>query len=193
MSSWQTFNDDLATPDRRYESLSTSAQYPDCLSAVYANANQSCANDRNVIIRFRFANHSFSRAVCRTMAVSHKGPGLAFPMSKESTAAAAPPAAPPAAPLPEAKKVHGKTRTGGPRTLFVRDVIREVAGWAPYERRAQDIIKLDKPRAARFYLKKRLGSFDRARRKQLYLEEIIREEARQHEHHHAHAHDQPAK
>jgi large subunit ribosomal protein L36e len=68
----------------------------------------------------------------------------------------------------------------------VRDVIREVVGWAPYEKRAQDLIKLDRPKAARAYLKKRLGSFDRARRKQLYLEEIIREEARLHEAHHAH-------
>jgi large subunit ribosomal protein L36e len=103
-------------------------------------------------------------------------------MSKKATPE---PAATPAEPAIEAKKVHANTRTGGRRTLLVRDVIREVAGWAPYERRAQDIIKLDKPKAARAFLKKRLGSFDRARRKQLYLEELLREEARQHEHHHA--------
>jgi large subunit ribosomal protein L36e len=68
----------------------------------------------------------------------------------------------------------------------VRDVIREVAGWSPYEKRAQDLIKLDKPKVARASLKKRLGSFDCARRKQLYLEEIIREEAPLHEAHHGH-------
>jgi large subunit ribosomal protein L36e len=123
-----------------------------------------------------------------TTAVSHKGDGLAFPMSKASSAD---PAAAPAVP-PEAKKVHTNTSTAGPRTLVVRDVIREVAGWAPYERRAQDIIKLDKPKLARAYLKKRLGSFDRARRKFLHLEALVREEARQHEHHHAHGHEHHA-
>jgi large subunit ribosomal protein L36e len=103
---------------------------------------------------------------------------IAFRMSKKAEAA-------PPAPAAE-KKGHASTRTGGRRTLVVRDVIREVAGWSPYEKRAQDLIKLDKTKAARAYLKKRLGSYDRARRKQLYLEEIIREEARQHEAHHVH-------
>jgi large subunit ribosomal protein L36e len=104
---------------------------------------------------------------------------LALPMSKKAAPAAAPPAE------TVEKKVHASTRTGGPRNLLVRDVIREVAGWSPYEKRAQDLIKLDRPKAARAFLKKRLGSFDRARRKQLYLEEIVREEARQHAHHEA--------
>ena len=64
----------------------------------------------------------------------------------------------------------------GTRTKFVREIIHEVAGWSPYERRAMDLIKLERRRAARVYLKKRLGSHQRAMHKLTKLEEVIQEE-----------------
>lgn len=65
----------------------------------------------------------------------------------------------------------------GTRTKLVREIIHEVAGWQPYERRAMDLIKLDRRRAARVYLKKRLGNHHRAMQKLNTLENVIQEES----------------
>ena len=71
----------------------------------------------------------------------------------------------------------------GTRTQFVRQVIHEIAGYAPYERRAMDLLKLERRRAATVYLKKRLGNHKRASKKLNNLENIIQEEALHHEEH----------
>ena len=74
-------------------------------------------------------------------------------------------------------------KSSGKRNKFVREVIHEVAGWSPYERRAMDLLKLDKRRTARCFLKKRLGTHKRAMRKLGRLEEVIQEENLHHGHH----------
>ena len=66
---------------------------------------------------------------------------------------------------------------------FVREIVHEVAGLSPYERRAVDLLKLDKRRNARKFLKKRLGTHQRAMKKLIYLEQAIQAEAMQHQHH----------
>ena len=71
----------------------------------------------------------------------------------------------------------------GQRTKFVREIIHEIAGWAPYERRAMDLIKLERRRQATRYLKKRLGNHHRAIHKLNKLEEVIQEENLHHEEH----------
>ena len=48
---------------------------------------------------------------------------------------------------------------------FVRDLIREVAGFAPYERRAQELLRIGKEKRCLKFLKKRIGSHDLAKRK----------------------------
>lgn len=68
-------------------------------------------------------------------------------------------------------------RSSGKRAKFVREIVHELAGWAPYERRAMDLIKLEKRRTARSFLKKRLGTHQRAMHKLIYLENVIQEEA----------------
>ena len=75
-----------------------------------------------------------------------------------------------------------KNRSSGKRSKFVREVVHELAGWSPYERRAMDLIKLEKRRAARSFLKKRLGTHKRAMHKLSHLENIIQEENMQHHH-----------
>ena len=80
------------------------------------------------------------------------------------------------------KQQEGKKRSSGKRIKFVREVVHELAGWAPYERRAMDLIKLEKRRTARAFLKKRLGNHKRAMHKLTHLENVIQEENMQHHH-----------
>ena len=42
---------------------------------------------------------------------------------------------------------------------FVRDMIREVCGFAPYERRAMELLKVSKDKRALKFIKKRVSSF----------------------------------
>uniref|UniRef100_A0A8C9IH95 60S ribosomal protein L36 n=1 Tax=Piliocolobus tephrosceles TaxID=591936 RepID=A0A8C9IH95_9PRIM len=43
-------------------------------------------------------------------------------------------------------------------TKFVRDMIREVCGFAPYERRAMELLKVSKDKRALKLIKKRVGT-----------------------------------
>ena len=74
---------------------------------------------------------------------------------------------------------------------FVRDLIREVAGFAPYERRAQEllryyshfkiiarlltflIIRIGKEKRCLKFLKKRIGSHDLAKRKREEMQSVL--------------------
>ena len=47
------------------------------------------------------------------------------------------------------------------RVQFTRDIIREVMGFAPYERRAMEVLKLGKEKRAQRFCKKRLGTHQR--------------------------------
>jgi len=66
------------------------------------------------------------------------------------------------------------------RVKFVRDIIREVVGFAPYERRVMELLKNSKDKRARKLAKKRLGTFVRAKRKVEELSNIIAESRRAH-------------
>ena len=49
-------------------------------------------------------------------------------------------------------------------TKFVRDMIREVCGLAPYERRAMELLKVSKDKRALKFIKKRVGTHIHAKR-----------------------------
>ncbi len=66
------------------------------------------------------------------------------------------------------------------RTEFVRDLVREVSGFAPYERRVIELLRNQKDKRARKLAKKRLGTFLRAKRKVDELSGIIAESRRAH-------------
>ncbi|SAM09437.1 hypothetical protein [Absidia glauca] len=59
------------------------------------------------------------------------------------------------------------------RTTFVRSIVREVAGFAPYERRVMELIKNSKDKRAKKLTKKRLGTFLRSKKKIDELTNVI--------------------
>ncbi|KAG9430003.1 60S ribosomal protein L36 [Apis mellifera carnica] len=68
------------------------------------------------------------------------------------------------------------TRLKGRQTKhskFVRDLIREVTGHAPYEKRAMELLKVSKDKRALKFLKRRLGTHIRAKRKREELGNIL--------------------
>ncbi|UPK97824.1 hypothetical protein LCI18_008759 [Fusarium solani-melongenae] len=64
------------------------------------------------------------------------------------------------------------------RTAFVREVVKEVAGLAPYERRVIELLRNSKDKRARKLAKKRLGTFGRAKKKVDELQRVIAEARR---------------
>ncbi|KAG0303702.1 hypothetical protein BGZ97_001785 [Linnemannia gamsii] len=73
-----------------------------------------------------------------------------------------------------------KKGVAGKRVVFVRSLIREVAGFAPYERRIMELIKNSKDKRARKLAKKRLGTFLRAKKKVEEMTSVIAESRRAH-------------
>ncbi|KAL1451482.1 hypothetical protein WDU94_005855 [Cyamophila willieti] len=56
---------------------------------------------------------------------------------------------------------------------FTRDLVREVCGHAPYEKRAMELLKVSKDKRALKFLKRRLGTHIRAKRKREELSNIL--------------------
>ncbi|KAJ2006974.1 ribosomal protein L36, partial [Coemansia sp. RSA 455] len=57
--------------------------------------------------------------------------------------------------------------------VFVRDLIREVVGFAPYERRIMELLKNSRDKRARKLGKKRLGTLTRSKRKVDELSNVL--------------------
>ncbi|XP_064231811.1 large ribosomal subunit protein eL36-like [Aotus nancymaae] len=58
-------------------------------------------------------------------------------------------------------------------TKFARDMIREVCGLAPDERWAIELLKVSKDKCALKFIKKRVGTHIRAKRKQEELSNVL--------------------
>ncbi|XP_037585302.1 60S ribosomal protein L36-like [Cebus imitator] len=58
-------------------------------------------------------------------------------------------------------------------TKFMRDMIREVLGFAPYERHAMELLKVSKDKRALKFIKKRVGTHICAKRKWEELSNIL--------------------
>jgi len=61
---------------------------------------------------------------------------------------------------------------------FVRDVVRETVGWAPYEKRIMELLRAGNPKKALKFARKRLGSHKRGKRKVATLEQYQLKEAK---------------
>ncbi|OBZ70138.1 Casein kinase II subunit beta-1 [Grifola frondosa] len=75
---------------------------------------------------------------------------------------------------------HQRKGIQSARTKFVRSVVREVAGFSPYERRVMELLRNSKDKKARKLTKKRLGTLLRSKRKLEELGTIIQESRRAH-------------
>ncbi|EME27304.1 60S ribosomal protein L36-1 [Galdieria sulphuraria] len=60
------------------------------------------------------------------------------------------------------------------RSRFVREVIREVCGFAPYEKRIVELLRVGKDKRALKYAKKRLGTHLRAKKKRDEMATVLR-------------------
>merc|ERR1712111_316028 len=61
---------------------------------------------------------------------------------------------------------------------FIRDIVREVSGFAPYERRAVELLRISKDKRALKFCKKRLGSHTAAKRKREEMQNVIQAQKR---------------
>jgi len=67
------------------------------------------------------------------------------------------------------------------RVKFCRDIIKEVVGFAPYEKRAMELLKVQKDKRALKFIKKRLGTHRRGKKKRDELSAILTQMKRQKE------------
>ena len=81
----------------------------------------------------------------------------------------------PRVPKPRVSRTKGHLSK---RTAFVRELVKEVAGLAPYERRVIELLRNGKDKRARKLAKKRLGTFGRAKAKVDQLQGVIAEARR---------------
>ncbi|XP_039733302.1 60S ribosomal protein L36-like [Pteropus medius] len=72
------------------------------------------------------------------------------------------------------KPRHSRHRRGlTEHTKFVWDMIREVCGFAPYERCAMELLKVSKDKRALMFIKKRVWTHIHTKRKQEELSNVL--------------------
>ena len=69
---------------------------------------------------------------------------------------------------------HFKMQKTSKRVHFVRSLIREVAGFAPYEKRITELLKVGKDKRALKVAKRKLGTHKRAKRKREEMSNVLR-------------------
>jgi len=74
------------------------------------------------------------------------------------------------------KSIRPANRKGrlSKRVKFVREIISEVAGMAPYEKRVGELLKVGKDKRALKLCKKKLGTHLRAKRKREEISNVLR-------------------
>lgn len=76
-------------------------------------------------------------------------------------------------PLPKRERPSEKKGKLGVKVKFARDVIRDVCGYTPYERRAMELLAQGFDKRALKFCKKRLGTHRRGKKKRLELEGVL--------------------
>ncbi|KAG7672954.1 hypothetical protein Ndes2526B_g08520 [Nannochloris sp. 'desiccata'] len=71
------------------------------------------------------------------------------------------------------RPAHRKGRASK-RVKFVRDIVREVAGQAPYEKRVMELLKVGKDKRALKLCKRKLGTHLRGKKKREEMSELLR-------------------
>ncbi|XP_020603186.1 60S ribosomal protein L36-like [Orbicella faveolata] len=62
---------------------------------------------------------------------------------------------------------------GNKRVKFIRDLVREVVGFAPYEKRCMELLRIGKDKRALKFVKKRLGTHTRGKKKREEMQVVI--------------------
>uniref|UniRef100_A0A5S6QGU8 60S ribosomal protein L36 n=1 Tax=Trichuris muris TaxID=70415 RepID=A0A5S6QGU8_TRIMR len=75
--------------------------------------------------------------------------------------------------LPKRKKPSNHKGKLNKRVKFVRDVVREVCGFAPYEKRAMELLRISRDKKALRYLKRRIGGHRRSKRKRDEMQGVL--------------------
>merc|ERR1711977_224535 len=70
------------------------------------------------------------------------------------------------------KMSEGKEKKTSVKAAFMRDLMRDVTGFAPYEKRCMELLKLNKDKRALKFCKKRLGTHTRGKRKREEMTKI---------------------
>merc|ERR1712141_137100 len=70
------------------------------------------------------------------------------------------------------KMSEGKAKRHSVKAAFMRDLMRDVTGFAPYEKRCMELLKLNKDKRALKFCKKRLGTHTRGKRKREEMTKI---------------------
>eukprot|EP01139_Manchomonas_bermudensis_P000569 Amastigsp_a621_10399.p2 type:complete len:108 gc:universal Amastigsp_a621_10399:340-17(-) len=76
--------------------------------------------------------------------------------------------------LAKPMKISNRKGTLNKRTKFVREVVREVVGFAPYERRLIELLRVGHDKRALKYAKSRLGTHVRGLRKRDEMSAALR-------------------
>merc|ERR1711998_457147 len=76
-------------------------------------------------------------------------------------------------PLPKRVRQSEKKGKLGVKVKLARDVIREVAGFAAYERRCMELMSQGFDKRALKFCKKRLGTHRRGKRKRAEMENVL--------------------
>jgi len=66
------------------------------------------------------------------------------------------------------------------KTRVVRELVREIVGFAPYERRTMELLRIGRDKKALKFLKKRIGQHTRAKRKRDEIQGILRDMRKHH-------------
>ncbi|VDN42618.1 unnamed protein product [Dibothriocephalus latus] len=70
---------------------------------------------------------------------------------------------------PSASKAHG-----GKQAKFARSLVREIVGFAPYERRILELLKNDREKRALKFTKRRIGGHRRSKKKREELMGVVK-------------------
>ena len=62
------------------------------------------------------------------------------------------------------------------RVKLVREIVKEVAGLAPYEKRIAELLRIGKDKRALKYAKQKLGTHIRGKRKREEIADILRKQ-----------------
>ncbi|KAM7111744.1 large ribosomal subunit protein eL36-like [Molossus nigricans] len=71
------------------------------------------------------------------------------------------------------ENVTKQRHSTSPSTKFIQDMIPEVCGFAPYERRAMELLEVSKDKRTLKFIKKRVGTHIRVKRKREELSNVL--------------------